>query len=91
MSNGLTSETLGGNGSFIVLLQPLVIMQINRLYRSLAHRLTEQENHKNRSNFENSKIVKIFLFEFIDSFFGLFYICFVTRDFDDLRKNLVNI
>jgi hypothetical protein len=69
--------------------QAFTINIINQFYRKVAVICTDQENHKNRSNYDNSLIIKIFIFEFFDSFISLFYLAFVLRDTEGLTSNLV--
>lgn len=44
-----------------------------QIYRLIAVRLTESENHERQSEFENSLILKLFVFQFINAFFSLYY------------------
>ena len=52
-------------------------MILNVIYRKVAKRLTEWENHRTQSEFEHSLIVKNFIFQFVNSYISLFYIAFV--------------
>lgn len=54
----------------------LQVLIFNYIYRKVAHTLTEFENYKTTSQFENSLITKIFLFEFINSYNAIVYIAF---------------
>lgn len=53
------------------------IQIFNFVYGLIAVKLTELENHRTQSEFENSLIVKTFVFQFVNSFNALFYIAFL--------------
>jgi Calcium-activated chloride channel. len=55
----------------------IVITIINYLYGRFARYFVEKENHKYQSNYERSLIFKTFLFKFLNSFLGIFYIAFI--------------
>jgi len=52
---------------------------------------TDRENHKYQSDYENSLILKRFIFEFCDFFLYLFYIAFYQLNMPLLRTNLVSV
>ena len=57
------------------------IFVINLAYTSLARRLTERENHRTATEHEDALILKLFCFQFINSFGSLLYIVFeVSKD-----------
>jgi hypothetical protein len=64
---------------------------MNYIYRMIAERLTEWENHETVFGFQNSLILKRFLFEAFDCYVALFYLAFYERDVDRLRLELVTI
>jgi len=66
----------------------LTINTLNSLYRKIAERLTKWENHKTLVSFENSMILKRFLFEAFDCYIALFYLAFFERDIKKLRGEL---
>lgn len=68
-----------------------VIFGLNQFYRNIAETTTKDENHQIKSNHNNSLIIKRFIFEFLDSFFSLFYIAFVAKDLASLRNMLQTI
>jgi anoctamin-10 len=67
----------------------LVVMQLNGLYRAVALRLTEAENHATDAAFANSLVLKRFLFEAFDCYIPLVYLAFVQFDVLRLRSELV--
>lgn len=72
------------------ILQPIFIMLVNKQYRTIAYKTTVMENHKHKSNFDNSLTIKRYIFEFMDFYLSFFYIGFVLHDMEGLRKQLVN-
>lgn len=61
------------------LVNAVQIFVLNRLYTTLAARLTSFENHRTDTAYENAIITKLFLFKFINSYNSLFYTAFVKR------------
>lgn len=55
------------------------ILILNMIYRGVAEKLTEWENHRTDSEFENNLVTKVFLFQFCNSFASFFYIAFLKR------------
>jgi len=51
----------------------------NMLYRMLAVRLTDWENHRTDSEWDRYLVVKTFLFRFTNSYASFFYIAFLKR------------
>lgn len=47
------------------------------VYRKVAKRLTDWENHRTESEYENALILKNFIFQFVNSYISLFYIAFL--------------
>lgn len=74
-----------------VLMHTLVIMALNKCYRCVAERLTENENHKLQQDHDNSLIAKRFVFEAFDCYVSLFYVGFVQQDIRKLRSELVSL
>lgn len=57
----------------------LLIEVMNYIYSFLAYALTEWENFRTETSFENSIITKIFIFQFINSYASFFYLAFVAQ------------
>lgn len=66
----------------------VAIAVLNNLYHQLATFLTELENHRLQSSFNNHLIVKLVLFYFVNCFSSLFYIAFYLQDIELLQKYL---
>lgn len=65
-------------GSIITsLLNAVNIQFFNYVYGVVAVLLTDFENHRKNTEYEDSLVVKTFLFQFINSYVSLFYIAFV--------------
>jgi hypothetical protein len=58
-------------------LNAVAITVLNTLFRSLALGLNEWENHRRASSFTQALVYKMFIFQFINCYFSLFYIAFV--------------
>lgn len=52
------------------------IQIFNFIFTSIATRLNDLENHRTQSDYESSLIIKTYVFQFVNSFFSLFYIGF---------------
>eukprot|EP00052_Salpingoeca_macrocollata_P021836 m.188162 g.188162 ORF g.188162 m.188162 type:complete len:701 (+) comp21639_c0_seq2:33-2135(+) len=82
------------NGNIVLSLVPvvlhsMVILFLNQfIYRRIAEALSEWENHRTEQDFENSLIVKRFLFEAFDCYIALFYLAFYECDVIRLRSEL---
>jgi anoctamin-10 len=64
----------------------------NNIYCVGATRLTKWENHQTQLSFNNSLILKRFLFEAFDCYVALlFYLAFGERNIDKLRSELVSV
>ncbi|KAK3745062.1 hypothetical protein QZH41_014558, partial [Actinostola sp. cb2023] len=82
----------GGIIGSVMLLVPsifyaVMIAVLNYAYHLLATFLTEWENHRLESSFQNHLIVKLVLFYFVNCFYSLFYIAFYLQDIELLRTD----
>ncbi|CAJ0633398.1 3871_t:CDS:10, partial [Entrophospora sp. SA101] len=59
------------------------------LYKTIAFRLTQFENHRTATQFEDALILKTYLFDFINFYSALFYILILKKQFakDFLPQN----
>jgi hypothetical protein len=72
--------TVGGvqlGGIITALINAVQIQVLNAIYNTVAIRLTEYENHRTNTAYEDALIGKTFIFQFVNSFSSLFYIAFV--------------
>ena len=51
-------------------------------------RFTEWENHRTQEHFERHVVIKLVLFEFVNTFLALFYIAFILQDISQLKSQL---
>jgi hypothetical protein len=66
------------SASIIASLANAVQIQVmNLIYGQVAVRLTDYENHRTDTEYEDSLIGKTFVFQFVNSFAALFYITFI--------------
>ena len=54
----------------------VIITVFNGFYSSIALALTEFENHRTETQFQVSRTIKVFIFQFVTSYFTLFYAAF---------------
>lgn len=83
-------------GTSIMLFVPSIIYAVviefmNLLYRYAAEFLTDWENHRLESSFQNHLVLKVLVFNFVNCFASLFYIAFVMQDMVLLRQSLATL
>uniref|UniRef100_A0A8P4G8H6 Anoctamin n=1 Tax=Dicentrarchus labrax TaxID=13489 RepID=A0A8P4G8H6_DICLA len=64
---------------------------LSTVYKKVAQSLTEHENHREESAFENHLTAKILVFTFFNYFAVLFHIAFFKQDVPLLRKRLASL
>ncbi|CAB1446163.1 unnamed protein product [Pleuronectes platessa] len=69
----------------------VVIEIMNLIYRYAAEFLTEWENHRLESSYQNHLVLKVLVFNFFNCFASLFYIAFVMHDMVLLRQSLATL
>uniref|UniRef100_A0A3P8SIX6 Anoctamin n=1 Tax=Amphiprion percula TaxID=161767 RepID=A0A3P8SIX6_AMPPE len=69
----------------------VVIEIMNLIYRYAAEFLTEWENHRLESSYQNHLVLKVLVFNFFNCFASLFYIAFVMQDMVLLRQSLATL
>ncbi|KAK1932013.1 Anoctamin-10 [Phytophthora citrophthora] len=55
------------------------ILILNKVYRGVAQKLNDMENHRTDGEYENYLAIKVFLFQLCNSFASFFYIAFIKR------------
>jgi hypothetical protein len=80
----------GTLNTVVVIVQGIILNHLNEIYRKIAVKTNHWENHRIKSNYDNTLIIKRFAFEFFNNFISLFYMAFVLKDFVGLKKLLVN-
>ncbi|PAA53559.1 hypothetical protein BOX15_Mlig000472g1, partial [Macrostomum lignano] len=62
------------------LLNAIFIIVIGKVYDRIAYTLTNWENHRTQTEYDNALILKLFAFQFANSYSSLFYIAFFRGD-----------
>ncbi|CAM9401930.1 unnamed protein product, partial [Laminaria digitata] len=84
---GYVPASLGATVVHVIFIQAW-----NKIYRKVATRLTEKENHRTEEEYQNNLMIKRFLFEAFDSYISLFYLAFVQQfDMFKLRNELISL
>ncbi|KAI1725114.1 calcium-activated chloride channel domain-containing protein [Ditylenchus destructor] len=74
-----------------MIIQALIIMAGDNLYRHLALFFNDLENYRTDEEFENFLISKIVLFQCVSAFGSLFYIAFYLNDMRRLQETLATL
>lgn len=67
-------EIGGAIGSSI---NAVVIVALNILYKKMAIMLNNWENHRTETEYKDRLTIKVFLFQFVNSYLALYYLAFV--------------
>ena len=67
------------------------IVLYGSIYRKIAFYAVNRENHRFEQEHENSLIMKLYVFEFVNSYFGLMYYSFFKNQFFNVTLNLISI
>lgn len=54
------------------------ILIMNMVYQQIAISLTNQENHRTDTQYEDALIIKVFVFQFVNSYASLFFLAFIA-------------
>mmetsp|Transcript_35646 Transcript_35646/g.54530 ORF Transcript_35646/g.54530 Transcript_35646/m.54530 type:complete len:239 (+) Transcript_35646:1382-2098(+) len=71
--------------------QVILTMFLNKYFRQVATLLTDRENHKYQSTYNNSLLCKRFVFEFFDCFLPLIYFGWWELNYKVLRQNVISL
>lgn len=81
-----------GNFSFLPkILLAVVIHVLDTVYYRIALWLNDMENYRLDQDYEDQLIIKIAVFQFVNSFLSLFYIAFYLQDMEQLREQLATL
>ncbi|XP_069505094.1 anoctamin-8 isoform X2 [Ambystoma mexicanum] len=80
----------------IVRFLPKIILAVfvatcDDVYRKIAYWLNDMENYRLQSAYEKHLIIKMVLFQFVNSYLSLFYIGFYLRDMERLKEMLATL
>ncbi|XP_053209059.1 anoctamin-8-like [Panonychus citri] len=67
----------------------LVIHILDVVYEKLALWLNNKENYQYQETYESNLMIKLVLFQFVNSFLSLFYIAFYIGDMAKLREQMI--
>lgn len=71
---------VGVAASFIAsILNTVQIVVFNMIYQQVALYLTDMENHRTATQYEDALIGKLFLFQFINSYSSFFFLAFIAE------------
>ncbi|EQC41790.1 hypothetical protein SDRG_00653 [Saprolegnia diclina VS20] len=77
------TDALWASGGVSVL-NSIQINVLNMVYRRVAEKLNNWENHRTSVEYENHLITKVFLFQFCNSFAAFFYIAYIKAYVGDV-------
>ncbi|XP_061200930.1 anoctamin-8 isoform X3 [Neopsephotus bourkii] len=67
----------------------IIVTACDELYKKIAYWLNDMENYRLQSAYEKHLIIKIVLFQFVNSYLSLFYIGFYLKDMERLKELLL--
>uniref|UniRef100_T1KCC0 Anoctamin n=2 Tax=Tetranychus urticae TaxID=32264 RepID=T1KCC0_TETUR len=67
----------------------LVIHILDVVYEKIALWLNKKENYQYQETYESNLMIKLVLFQFVNSFLSLFYIAFYIGDMNKLREQMI--
>ncbi|GMR42221.1 hypothetical protein PMAYCL1PPCAC_12416 [Pristionchus mayeri] len=62
-------------------------MLLGMIYSGIVYRLTEWENHRTQTEYQNALIIKLFAFQFVNNYTSLFYIAFVRPESNGFQRD----
>ncbi|XP_068030017.1 anoctamin-8 isoform X5 [Anomalospiza imberbis] len=69
----------------------VIVTACDELYKKVALWLNDMENYRLQSAYEKHLIIKIVLFQFVNSYLSLFYIGFYLKDMERLKEMLATL
>uniref|UniRef100_A0A8C9XIQ6 Anoctamin n=1 Tax=Sander lucioperca TaxID=283035 RepID=A0A8C9XIQ6_SANLU len=67
----------------------ITVTACDEVYRKIACWLNDMENYRLQSAYEKNLIIKMVLFQFVNSYLSLFYIGFYLKDIERLKEMLL--
>uniref|UniRef100_A0A674AHX6 Anoctamin n=1 Tax=Salmo trutta TaxID=8032 RepID=A0A674AHX6_SALTR len=67
----------------------ITVTACDEVYRKIAYWLNDMENYRLQSAYEKHLIIKLVLFQFVNSYLSLFYIGFYLKDMERLKELLL--
>ncbi|KAF7237042.1 Anoctamin-8 [Varanus komodoensis] len=69
----------------------VIVTACDELYKKIAYWLNDMENYRLQSAYEKHLIIKMVLFQFVNSYLSLFYIGFYLKDMERLKEMLATL
>jgi anoctamin-10/anoctamin-7 len=83
------SGTFGPYGSLVSgVVNAIVIQVMNKIYESLAYKMNNYENHQSQTDYDDALILKVFVFQFVNSYAAVVYMAFLAGRFTVFGINL---
>lgn len=79
-----TDKTMASSVASI--LNAIQIQVMNIVYGNIADALTDRENHRTDTQYEDSLIAKMFMFQFVNSYASLFYVAFIQETIEGTEQ-----
>ncbi|XP_077331551.1 anoctamin-8 isoform X2 [Lithobates pipiens] len=76
---------------FPKILLAIIVSSCDEVYRKIAYWLNDMENYRLQSAYDKHLIIKIVLFQFVNSYLSLFYIGFYLKDMERLKEMLATL
>ncbi|KAF5910014.1 anoctamin-8 isoform X1 [Clarias magur] len=73
------------------ILLAITVTACDEVYRKIACWLNDMENYRLQSAYEKNLIIKMVLFQFVNSYLSLFYIGFYLKDMERLKEMLATL
>ncbi len=74
-------DNVGASASTIAsILNTIQIIAFNMVYSKVALYMTDQENHRTSTQYEDALISKLFIFQFINSYSSFFFLAFIAQN-----------
>ena len=80
-------RSTGWGPKLVACLNAVQIKIMNAIYKKVAVWLNRWENHETQTGYDNALIIKLFLFQFVNSYNSLIYIAFFKRDMEGCDDN----
>lgn len=75
-------DTVEAASTIASIINTIQIQIFNYIYQKVARSLTDMENHRVDTAYEDSLIVKLFVFQFINSYASFFFLAFIAGNLD---------
>jgi len=75
----VNSSTRDNAATVASIINAIQIAVFNYVYSKVSKRLTDMENHRTNTEYEDSTIAKLFAFQFVNSYASFFFIAFCAK------------